>query len=903
MKKLLLLGVISFALIITSCNKYANDFQELKDQIKLLGNQLSTLTEAQAKAAAAQVKLSDIQSAITSATSGLATSASLTTLTNNLSTLSETIGGIKNTLDAVRLKGEATKNVVDQLAIDLKKVADDATAQNNAINEQVKLLTDALPNAATKSDLANLQQEIVDKITAASFSTDTAIVGQIARLKAKIEADIANSASETNGLIADLQQVVTDGNAANILAINAARDALLGGPSDTQTSATITGLSLALAHANTILDILLNNAAMYNGDVIIKSDADAAGFLLKINQLAIINGYLVINTNNDVTAAGLADIKKILKSVIAVIGTATNYHSIDAGFDEDGFDLTFAPIAGEPNGVLIASKPGEGLDAEALTSVRGTYQIVGAPVGQLVLKNVGMGDPARDVILDYDGDYVADNLALVGRNLILHQRLGNGNISFKKVIIGGFVGDGSHAPNTLVSFPAVGTTSIDLFLETQGSTNGLAAGEQWGQLNQLNADNALAIKLGTIAYKLAGHPVHAGLIINTKVASQVDLLAAHTSAGPITITLQDGATWKDGLVDLNNFNSNVHVTINGPTYIEKLDSWYGDIPGSLLIGLNAHVVTLAKYQWLGSPLNANTGGAIPADADLPIVHTITLKNLVGNFDLDHFKTHLQYAILTGRTPDPYTWDNVTAQVSSTATAGAGRNSVLKSLIVDGILTAVDVSHKTLNFTELVTSGSINAFTLHDVSSIIGATLDHTAFNTNAYGAGGPGSDFTVTDNALLSTLAPSKIDWMHTLTVTGNGALESFNFSSYVTVNFTGSTDVLINAPTVMGNYWHSVLPIAAGNPPKQAEIHSDDIMTLKNYIIAYMGDVHITPKSFSINIGVYDKTNADAVTTLDAVMTFDSAPAQLFPAGYTNLVTSHPLNLVSELPLVVAQP
>ena len=43
MKKLFL-GVMMVALIITSCNKYANDFQALKDQIAALATQVTGVT-------------------------------------------------------------------------------------------------------------------------------------------------------------------------------------------------------------------------------------------------------------------------------------------------------------------------------------------------------------------------------------------------------------------------------------------------------------------------------------------------------------------------------------------------------------------------------------------------------------------------------------------------------------------------------------------------------------------------------------------------------------------------------------------------------------------------------------------------------------------------------------------
>jgi len=113
MKKLLL-GVIAFALIITSCNKYEDDFKDLNAKIDALKTQVAGVATLAAGITDLQGKLATLTAAVAALPNP---TASITTLTNNLATLTTNVTAIQTKLNTLATDVAAGKVTSDAAAV------------------------------------------------------------------------------------------------------------------------------------------------------------------------------------------------------------------------------------------------------------------------------------------------------------------------------------------------------------------------------------------------------------------------------------------------------------------------------------------------------------------------------------------------------------------------------------------------------------------------------------------------------------------------------------------------------------------------------------------------------------------------------------------------------------------
>ncbi|MFA5819471.1 MAG: hypothetical protein WC854_09355 [Bacteroidales bacterium] len=121
MKKLLL-GVIAFALIITSCNKYEDDFKDLNAKIDALKAQVAGVAALQTGLIAAQAQLTALSAAVAALPNP---TASIATLGTNLAALSTKVTTVQTALDKLAVDVAAGKVTSDAAAV---KVAQLQTA-------------------------------------------------------------------------------------------------------------------------------------------------------------------------------------------------------------------------------------------------------------------------------------------------------------------------------------------------------------------------------------------------------------------------------------------------------------------------------------------------------------------------------------------------------------------------------------------------------------------------------------------------------------------------------------------------------------------------------------------------------------------------------------------------------
>ena len=824
MKKLLL-GVITFALIITSCNKYADDFQELKDSIAALDAKVAGVATLQTNLTAVTAQITALQTAV----AGLPTTATVNALTTNLGTVLTKVTDINTLLNTVATQGQANAAAIAQVKQQLDAAAAAKVLADKAVTDKLATLATTADLNAVKTAISNMITSTDDKVLAAKNEVLTAtgdISTKLAALQAAVDAD--NLAT-----LAKINQVLSD------LAANTSADAT--------TAAVIDGLKLALAAAQKDITVILNNTSMYNGDVVVTTDTEVAFYMGKLGTLGIVNGNVTVNTAS-ISAAKIADVNTILSKIQAIIGTT----------------------GATPNFVSITSVAADALKLPLLASVKGDYTVSGADVADDVLDNVG-----GNVTFDYNGDYTSASLKKVGGDLRLVNRASNGtaNISFPSVVVAGFVGDVANVAATgAVTFSSTNTKSINLS----------------GKVTNLTAANATDITLGATTY--------AGLVINAAKATKIDLSKCTSSTSTISITTNAVTTVdlsklatstgavtvnmgaaNNGSVDLSIFNSPVAVSLTGPKTV-TLPEWVGGA-ASDLIAPQATTITLAKHVWDWT--------AVPDATDWAKVETLTLGNVNASVALNTYAT-LITASVTGKTQTHFA--NCAAGVTSTG------NANLVSLTLGGVMNTVNVTLLP-KLTTFVTSGQINTLTLDNAAIITGLTLGHKNF-VGDLGYGATGSDLTITNNAKLTTLAPTAIDKMNTLTVTGNAKLASFDFSSYTNLKDDASSIRVIisgnNGTTQTTASYSPAMVVTGSTPYQEAVIKSNSILTLKAYFAKASAAGVTLGAGTNIDINLNAPAAPAAANTLSSQMSINTASVIV---DATAAITKY-----AEMALVVAE-
>ena len=878
-----------FALIITSCNKYANDFQQLKDQIAALSLKVDGVAALQTQLTATTAQITALQAAV----AALPQVSTITGLQTALNTANTNIASIQTALNTLATNG-ATAASVAALAKQLGDIQTAMTANDLVYKQKFTDLQTALNAAATSAQLAKAQSDLLAAISANAMTTNDSI----AAMEASIKASIAAGLSTTNGKIDALAKLVSDANAATAASIVT----ILGKLTTAQTTADATNTSvqalvIAMNKAQSDLTTLLNATAMYNDNVTITTDAEVDFYLAKLYQMGIINGNVTVNTTA-ISANRIDTVSTILNAIVGVIGTNVSTQVIFGGNHHWGGTWTITTVPGSGHSVNIESSATDHLSAAKLFSIRGDYSVSGSDIADPMIDNVG-----GTVTLDYPGSYMSTSLKTVGADLVLvNYNTKTLDINIPNVSIGGNIGDGTHTPDGIVNFSALKTTT-PVFAGTNSITLGLLS----GGIKSLTANNATIISIGT------GSIAAAGLAITAPIATSVTLLAT-ASAGPVVIETGVDAThgtattvdlkslvtsgnltvWAAaaGTVKLDALNTVKHVDIEGPLTL-SIPVWQGN-PGAHLTAPQTTTLTLASYRWW-SVTDLTT---IPTTADLLVIKNLTLGNALENVNIGAYPTLLTASVtgaaFTDATHLATAWATIdTWHKPMVSTTG---NANLTTLWVGGVLNTVNVS--TLpKLTSFTTAGVINTLILDNAAILTSATLGHSAF-VGLPGTGGPGSDLWITNNAKLASVAPTALDWLHTLKVTGNGSLAMFDFTSYKQV--LASSDyvwVSIDAPADITTYTASIKSTGAGNPAKQAIIVNADISKFKPYLLLCDNNStvlkHVTTNAFNINTGVTG-------STLAAKMATDAA-SWTTAYGYTNLVTATALSALIPLPATAA--
>jgi hypothetical protein len=264
MKKLLL-SVIAFSLILTSC--YKKDFKNLNTRLDALSAQVAGVATLAAGITTLQTQLTSLQAAVAAIPNN---TAAITALQTGLTSLTTTVNGISTSLTALAT-AVATGNTTTQGLINAltTQVAANQTAINAAL-------------AAISSAIASGQ--------AANTAAFTAINTALAAIQ-------ATQATQTASL-------------ANITSQNAALTAL------------VNALTTNLAIANLNIQILLQNSQFYEGTLTIFDEATLAFAETLLNRIALIKGNVTVLTGA-LSAGQMTRLDVVAGKMISIIGSFT----------------------------------------------------------------------------------------------------------------------------------------------------------------------------------------------------------------------------------------------------------------------------------------------------------------------------------------------------------------------------------------------------------------------------------------------------------------------------------------------------------------------------------------------------------------------------------------------------
>ena len=146
---------------------------------------------------------------------------------------------------------------------------------------------------------------------------------------------------------------------------------------------------------------------------------------------------------------------------------------------------------------------------------------------------------------------------------------------------------------------------------------------------------------------------------------------------------------------------------------------------------------------------------------------------------------------------------------------------------------------------LTTGGFTRFFTLNNAAELETATIGHDHIE------GSDAATFVVDNAAKLTTIAPTELDEVGTVTLTTLPALTSLDLSSMVTLPQLGSYNICISATALSGAYL-AMLYSYNSTQVFEDKIMSNDLLTLKPYMDASAASGLVT---FSLNGDILSST------------------------------------------------
>jgi len=503
-------------------------------------------------------------------------------------------------------------------------------------------------------------------------------------------------------------------------------------------------------------------------------------------------------------------------------------------------------VTGSVDVVSVAS-----VDLSSLVSVGMNYDVAGVDIADQALTTVD-----GNVTLDYRGPYSQPNLV-------------------------------SATTVTFVPKAISGTLAVTSAVDFSGLTSGVV------NAGTVTVPEATSVKLNVINTGLS--------TVTAAKALTVDLLAANYKGG-LTVDAQKAAS---------------AITITGNMFS---GTTYGalSVTGSATSTLSAvavtkagtiTVITIAKALAFPTLTDATTVTAsstvsfIAADL-VPATISVAAAKVVSIASVDEANVtftaleDLTFSALT----DDYT--SVSANLTDVDVTGDGGSfttvsATLENATFGGELTTVSIIPGAADVLEsLTTTGTIDQIILTGTDILETVSFGHSEI------AGNNGSVLTVTNNGALESLTTSG-DYLRTLTVKGNTALVSADFSSYATASLTGIITLSVSGNALTGTYKNAVAAVGT-TPYAETEIVSIALATLKPLVAAWTVATTAPVTSVATITYVIDldavKIGTGSATLLSVKMLADSTNqggASTSVTDVTATSSTHGITTITEFALV----
>lgn len=860
MKKLLL-SVIAFALILTSC--YKKDFKNLNTRIDSLAAQVQGVATLAAGITSIQSQITALQAAVASIGTNVSTlQTGLTSLTTTVNTLSTNLTALST---AVAAGNTTTQGLINSLST---LVANNQTAALAAINAVNTSLTTAISNAVT-----NINGTTAAAITAAQAALNTAITNAQTNINSTTAAAITaaqtalttlinNSFANTDAAIANLSLQLTNAVTALNTSIAAAVTAITtdNATQTTVLTALINAMMTQLAIANAQLATLVNSNNIFVGNLVI-NDETTLTFAESLGaKVRAITGNLTIDAST-FSASQMTRLKDVTNNTNTLpapqqnpyIGTVIGNVTISGSQAVDLSKLVSVSGDGITTGSITVS--GAAHDLSSLISVKKDYNV-----------NVDVSDDALQTVngnltLDYPGAYSYPNLTTVGGVLTAVAKVGGvGNrttsISFPSTASSVVFNDGPDngvQPNGDLTY--VWATSVNIGssaslyrLIMNGVATSVTLGEDvytggsltvWASfatlanLSVVSVNGPVQLLIGDLRTATTG----ATVVNLNSFTSSTGAVEIHTSGTPVAAS-PTGNAGDPGTINMPLYASNQPLELEGPT-TQSLASYTRNIISSSTI----RTLTLPVYK--AQDDGGVAGGSLNQFVNLTALRTLTLGDLENDID------PLSFVNLTTLQNITLTADRYTVNVDLT-----GITSLL-SASTAGLLESLTLSGNS-SLTSVTTAGNMDFFTLNNCDAVgLTVNMGH-SYVTSILGQGST-TIVTNNDNLLSLTTSTSR---MKNLTVTGNTKLATANFSSFVAGdNITaGVVTIAVNNNNLVASYTQSVF--VTNSAPVIAQ---SSLATLKAYAINILNSGAHAGSTVALGFSLTSLGGDATIATLDA--------------------------------------
>ena len=603
-----------------------------------------------------------------------------------------------------------------------------------------------------------------------------------------------------------------------ISSIKTAVEALTTSLEDVATAADLATISSTLADVQADVKELLAANAVINQDVTINNVATLEYVESLISTEAdapnvIVNGEITVEVDDaDFDDEHLSRILAVTNKFATGLKTVTIAHTYSPTTFGPGPILTFDNLAFVDNDLSISG-------STTLADGDTTNDKLRTVSGDLTIANI-VGDLDLSLLTSADDITVPEAVTSLKMGSVKANSLrtagaviGHLNLTKATIVDGG--------KSKVASITAPKATDIDI---TAAATLTI-----------------LAVKAATI--DVDGTTLAGNLTINATNTSIVKLLKLKTASLEITT----GDLEQLHLPALTSIN-----TLTTGAKIMALDALASQgvsttIMATRLLDFNAPKLVVSDIVSLTAATDAtvlghNKGGT-GSLIEGTVLKNITIKGLdvTDSFVFTKSATVLPALVslsVTGKTAasGPY----ITTQTNMVSVT----SDVLTTLETSGTIDAVNIDNAA-KLTSLTTAGFARFFLLRGAALLVTADIGHDHIE------GSDAASFVVDNAAKLTTLAPSKLNEVGTVTLTTLPKLTTLNFSSMVDLPQLGAYNICISSTGLTGSYAIAT-NLTTTTGVYADKVYSDDLLTLKPYMDASAASANVT---FTLNGDIISST------------------------------------------------